>query len=118
MNALLLTVFTPAVGAVLLALIPSLPLAGWLNLLFSIVSLGGAAALALDVLATGSLTVTGFHIDAFNVYLVVLTTFVGLTTAIFSRPYMRHVCETGQVTRRCGSTTPCSRASCSPCYWH
>lgn len=100
MNALLLTVFTPAVGAVLLALIPSLPLAGWLNLFFSIVSLGGAAALALDVLATGSLTVTGFHIDAFNVYLVVLTAFIGVTTSIFSRPYMRHVCDSGRVTRK------------------
>ena len=41
-----------------------------------------------------------FYIDAFNVYLVVLTAFVGLTTSIFSRPYMRHEVERGRVTDR------------------
>ena len=30
-----------------------------------------------------------FFIDAFNVFLVTLTAFVGLTTSLFSRPYMR-----------------------------
>jgi hydrogenase-4 component F len=100
MNALLLTVFTPAVGAVLLALLPSLPLAGWLNILFSTLSLAGAVGLALEVLAGGPFTTDNFHIDAFNVYLVVLTAFIGVTTAIFSRPYMRHVCDSGRVTQR------------------
>jgi len=100
MNALLLTVFTPAVGAVLLALLPSLPLAGWLNILLSTLSLAGAVGLALDVLAGGPFTTANFHIDAFNVYLVVLTAFIGVTTSIFSRPYMRHVCDSGRVTHR------------------
>ncbi len=46
--------------------------------------------------------VAGWHcrVDAFNVYLVVLTAFVGLTTAIFSRPYMRHVCAADKVSAR------------------
>ena len=30
-----------------------------------------------------------FYIDALNVFVVTLTAFVGLTTSIFSRPYMR-----------------------------
>ena len=30
-----------------------------------------------------------FFVDPLNVFLVALTAFVGLTTAIFSRPYMR-----------------------------
>ncbi|OGI52182.1 MAG: hydrogenase 4 subunit F, partial [Candidatus Muproteobacteria bacterium RIFCSPHIGHO2_01_60_12] len=37
------------------------------------------------------------YIDAFNVYLVTLTAFVGLTTAIFSRPYMLHEVETRRI---------------------
>jgi len=100
MNALLLTVFTPAAGAVLMALVPWLGLAGWLNLALSGLSLAGAIGLALDVLESGPFTTEGFHIDAFNVYLVVLTAFVGVTTSIFSRPYMRHVCDSGRVTRK------------------
>ena len=40
------------------------------------------------------------YIDAFNVYLVVLTAFVGLTTSIFSRPYMRHEVRIGRLTER------------------
>jgi hydrogenase-4 component F len=32
-----------------------------------------------------------FFIDPFNVFLVTLTAFIGLTTSIFSRPYMRVV---------------------------
>jgi hydrogenase-4 component F len=34
------------------------------------------------------------------VYLLVLTAFVGLTTSVASRPYMRHVCDSGQVSQR------------------
>ena len=36
-----------------------------------------------------------FFIDAFNVFLVTLTAFVGLTTSLFSRPYMRIEPSTG-----------------------
>jgi hydrogenase-4 component F len=48
--------------------------------------------LALTVFEHGPLLSESklLYIDAFNVYLVVLTAFVGLTTAIFSRPYMQH----------------------------
>ncbi len=39
-----------------------------------------------------------FFIDAFNVFLVTLTAFVGLTTSLFSRPYMRIEAEHGRVS--------------------
>lgn len=98
MNALLLTLLTPLVGAVLLALMRSLGPAGWLNLAVSAVTLAGTVWLALSVGQDGTLVGMGFRVDAFNIYLVVLTAFVGLTTAIFSRPYMRHVCAEGRVS--------------------
>jgi hydrogenase-4 component F len=37
-------------------------------------------------------------IDDFNIYLVILTTFVGLTTSIFSATYIGHELETGKLT--------------------
>ena len=98
MNALLIAVFLPLAGALVLALVRSLVLAGWLNLGFCAGSLAAAVWLALQILRGGDLTGDGFHVDAFNVYLVVLTALVGLTTAIFSRPYMAHVCRDGQVS--------------------
>ena len=41
-----------------------------------------------------------FFVDPFNVFLVALTAFVGLTTAIFSRPYMRIEEQHGRLTPR------------------
>lgn len=99
MIALLVAVFTPALGAALLAVLPNLTLAGWLNVALAATSVGGAVTLAVEILNSGALTAHGFHIDAFNIYLVVLTAFIGLTTAIFSRPYMSHVCQSGRVSR-------------------
>ncbi len=100
MSALTLLLLTPALGALVLAAVPSLPLAGWLNIAFSAVSLGAALAVGQQVSEAGELSQGLLRVDAFNVYLLVLTTFVGLTTAIFSRPYMRTVCEQGHLTRR------------------
>jgi hydrogenase-4 component F len=98
MTALLVTLIAPAVGAVVLALLRSLALAGWVNLAVSTVSLGAAGALAWSVALHGEVVGLGLRVDDFNVYLVVLTAFVALTTAIFSRPYMRHVCERGMTS--------------------
>lgn len=39
-----------------------------------------------------------FLIDDFNIYLVVLNTFVGFTTSIFSASYIKHELETGNLT--------------------
>lgn len=108
MNALLLVLVVPLLGALALALLRPTALAGWVNLGVSAVSLGAAVWLAWSVALvgdpggpsgsmSGSILGLGFRVDAFNVYLVALTAFVGLTTSIFSRPYMRHVCATRQL---------------------
>ncbi|RMD70925.1 MAG: hydrogenase 4 subunit F [Gammaproteobacteria bacterium] len=100
MKALLWTVLTPFAGMVVLAWVRSLKVAGWLNVAFSGISVGGAVWMAMEILHVGELQGNGFHVDAFNVYLIVLTAFVGLTTAIFSRPYMAYVAEARNIPNR------------------
>ena len=100
MIAFWLVLLLPVAGSMLLALTASLAVSGWLNVLFCALEFLASLWLAVLVHAGGSLAVAGFQIDAFNVYLIMLTTFVGLTTAIFSRPYMKDVCEQGRLTRQ------------------
>ena len=67
---------------------------------FSLLTFLAACALTARVVAHGNLSVAHeqFFIDAFNVFLVTLTAFVGLTTSLFSRPYMRIEAEHGRVS--------------------
>jgi len=99
-NALLVTLLAPVCGALALGLIRPLRWAGWLNVAVSAVSFAAALVLAWTVAASGEVVGLTFRVDAFNVYLLVLTAFVGLTTSIFSRPYMRYVCEAGMTGER------------------
>ncbi|MBZ0071452.1 MAG: hydrogenase 4 subunit F [Gammaproteobacteria bacterium] len=102
MNGLYLTLLLPLGGAILLALVRSPAVAGWLNVLICGATFLASLDVALAVLADGPLLSPGemFYIDAFNVYLVALTAFVGVTTAIFSRPYMQYVLGEGWVRER------------------
>jgi hydrogenase-4 component F len=61
------------------------------NVAFSLATFAAACALSVRIARHGDATFAGgqFFIDPFNVFLVALTAFVGLTTALFSRPYMR-----------------------------
>jgi hydrogenase-4 component F len=81
----------PLLGTLLLALLGSRRFAAELNVTISLATLIAAALLVLRVIRHGPLLVghEQFFVDPFNVFLVALTAFVGLTTAIFSRPYMR-----------------------------
>ncbi|MGB6130593.1 MAG: hydrogenase 4 subunit F [Acidobacteriaceae bacterium] len=81
----------PLLGTLLLALLGSRRFAAELNVTISLVTLIAAALLVLRVIRHGPLLVghEQFFVDPFNVFLVALTAFVGLTTAVFSRPYMR-----------------------------
>ena len=98
--ALAVTLFTPMFGIFLLGALRPMRLAGWLNIGLSTLSFAASVLLARDLLALpgGSYTGHGYHIDAFNLYLIVLTSFVGMTTAIFSRPYMLDMHAHGRVT--------------------
>ena len=91
---------TPLVGALALSFLGARRWAPELNAAASLVTLVAACALAARVVSEGQLVVAReqFFIDPFNVFLVTLTAFVGLTTALFSRPYMRVEAEHGRLS--------------------
>ncbi|RMD80692.1 MAG: hydrogenase 4 subunit F [Gammaproteobacteria bacterium] len=101
MSALAAVVALPLAGSAALALAGPVRWAGWANVAVSGLTLGAALLLAGEVLATGGASAWGglLRVDAFNVFLVALTAFVGTTTAIFSRPYMGHVVGSGRLPR-------------------
>jgi hydrogenase-4 component F len=88
---LLIVLGLPLLGALLLALFGARTYAAELNAGMSFATLIAVAFLVLRVLRHGPLLALHeqFFVDSFNVFLVALTAFVGFTTALFSRPYMR-----------------------------
>jgi len=81
----------PLLGGMLLALLGHERWAPELNALMSFATLCAAALLTVRVVSHGPMLALEeqFFVDPFNVFLVALTAFVGFTTALFSRPYMR-----------------------------
>jgi hydrogenase-4 component F len=75
---------------------------GKVNVWFNSVSLVATLWLAINVLNHGSILSAdkAFLVDSFNVYLIVLTAFIGLTTSIFSAPYMEHEKDLGKLTAK------------------
>ncbi len=102
MNLFLATLAMPLLGGLLLAAIARARLAAAINVLTGAATFAASLGLAWMVLNRGAQEGIGgwFFLDAFNVFLVVLTAFVGMTTAIFSGPYMRHEREIGRVDSR------------------
>jgi hydrogenase-4 component F len=90
----------PLVGAALLGIIGERREAPAVNVAVSFLTFAAAVALTARVFVDGPLLVLDrqFFVDPFNVFLVALTAFVGFTTAIFSRPYMRIEQEHGRLT--------------------
>lgn len=70
------------------------------NIRFNGVTLLLSLWLAVNVFLSGTILSADqyFIVDSFNVYLIVLTAFVGFTTSIFSAPYMAHEQEIGKLT--------------------
>jgi hydrogenase-4 component F len=97
---ILLVLGLPVAGGLVLAAIGERDIAPAVNVGVSLLTLVAAAALTLRVIVDGPLLVLGqqFFVDPFNVFLVALTAFVGFTTSIFSRPYMRIEREHGRLT--------------------
>jgi hydrogenase-4 component F len=87
----ILVLTLPLIGAVVLALIGERDYAPDVNVIASLCTLVAAAALTGHVISAGPMLVLDrlFFVDPFNVFLVALTAFVGFTTSLFSRPYMR-----------------------------
>jgi len=73
---------------------------GKINVWFNAVSLFATVWLAINVFNNGTILSAdkAFLVDSFNVYLIVLTAFIGLTTSIFSNPYMEHEKDLGKLT--------------------
>jgi hydrogenase-4 component F len=107
---LLLLLGVPACGAVLLGLFGGRARAPEFNVVFSLGTFLAACALTARVIATGNLLLgrEQFFIDSFNVFLVALTAFIGLTTSLFSRPTCASRCSMA-ASRRVGYAciTPC-----------
>jgi hydrogenase-4 component F len=97
---MLLVLLSPLAGGALLALVGQRRFAAEVNVAFSILTFGAAAALVARVIAEGPVSALGeqLFVDSLNVVLVALTSFVAMTTALFSRPYMRIERSHGRVS--------------------
>ena len=90
-NAVLLI---PVASAMLLALFPDDRLTGRLNALASLLTFLASTSLFFFRPPVGSFLI----VDDVNVVFIVLTTFVGFTTSVFSSTYIAHELETGRLT--------------------
>jgi len=84
----------PLLGVAVLALTPGYRLSARLNVVLSLVAFAAALLLLLDRPETNRFLL----IDDLNVVFVVLSTFVGFTTSMFSASYIGHELETGRLT--------------------
>ncbi|MDE2370485.1 MAG: hydrogenase 4 subunit F [Burkholderiales bacterium] len=100
MVALAFLLGIPLVGGLVLGLFGHRERARDINVAFSAGTFLAACVLTAQIVADGPLLAWDreFYIDPLNVFLVTLTAFVGLTTAIFSRPYMRVERDHGKMT--------------------
>ena len=85
----------PLVGAAVLAALPGYRLSAVLNVLASGISLCFALTLLWNRPASGQYLL----IDDLNIVFIVLNTFVGFTTSVFSASYISHELETGHLAR-------------------
>jgi hydrogenase-4 component F len=102
MPELALLLLTPLAGAAIFAFLGASARAPEANAVLSGFTALAAVVLAIRVLADGPQLAMRdlFHVDAFNVFLVVLTALIGFTTSLFSRPYMRNEVVAGRVGPR------------------
>ncbi|SHE21988.1 hydrogenase 4 subunit F [methanotrophic endosymbiont of Bathymodiolus puteoserpentis (Logatchev)] len=95
-----LLLLLPLLGILYFGLLGHKEDVGKQNIRFNGVTLLLSLWLAVNVFLSGTILSTDqyFIVDSFNVYLIVLTAFVGFTTSIFSAPYMAHEQEIGKLT--------------------
>ncbi|AWK89166.1 hydrogenase 4 subunit F [Azospirillum thermophilum] len=94
MTALTVIVATPLLSAALLALVPGWRISAWINVACCAVTFAASLALFGAEPSAGAY----FIVDSFNITLIALTAFVGLTTSVFSAGYIGHEVETGRLT--------------------
>ena len=91
MIELLCLLLTPCLTSAVLALVGHHRRAAEINAAGSLLTLIAAVLLTARVIGEGPMQLFDeqFFVDPLNVFLILLTAFVGFTTALFSRPYMR-----------------------------
>ena len=105
-DALSAVLIIPIVAATLLAVLPGYRLTSRLNVVASLASFLSALSLFFARPQGGPYLL----VDDLNNVFIVLTTFVGFTTSIFSASYIDHELEIGRLTPpSCASITPCIR---------
>jgi hydrogenase-4 component F len=84
----------PLTAAALLAVIPGYRITSQSNVLAAFITFASAASLFVIRPQSGVYLI----VDDLNVVFIVLNTFVGFTTAVFSASYIAHELETGRLT--------------------
>ena len=93
-DALTALLLIPVVAAAILALLPDYRVSAALNLLAALFTLITAASLFVVQPVSGRYLL----VDDLNKVFIVLTTFVGFTTSVFSASYIGHEIEIGRLT--------------------
>jgi hydrogenase-4 component F len=93
-DALLLVLAIPALAAALLAVIPGYRVTARLNVAAALATFAAAVSLFFVRPQPGAYLL----VDDLNATFIVLTTFVGLTTSVFSASYIGHELEIGRLT--------------------
>ncbi len=94
LDALGAVLLVPIAAATILIVLPGYVLSARLNVVASLVTLGAAGLLFFERPAPGQY----LHVDDLNVVFIVLNTFVGFTTSVFSASYIAHEIEIGRLT--------------------
>ena len=100
MDLFVILLAIPLVSGVLLTVAGERAWAPHLNIIASAGTFLASALLTAEIVAGGPRFAFGeaFFIDSMNVFFVALTAFVGMTTSIFSGPYMRNEQEHGKLS--------------------
>lgn len=93
-DGVLFLLAVPAIAAAMLSFLPGYRLPAGLNVGAAFLTLAAALSLLIEKPAPDSYIL----IDDLNIVFVVLTTFVGFTTSLFSGSYIAHELETGRLT--------------------
>lgn len=94
--------FIPLSGAILLAYLGSRPIAASINIAVSLFSFIIALGLAVQI-KQQKISLVGndwFYVDYFSLFLIALTSIIGLTTALFSVHYLINEQKTRKLTRK------------------
>ncbi len=94
LDAISAVLLIPALTAAVLALLPGYWITARLNVLATLATF----LIALSLLSSRPAAGPYLHVDDLNNVFVILTTFVGFTTSVFSASYIGHELETGRLT--------------------